>query len=183
MFNKEFSPSWKHFSRFLGFFEICNVDIDSALNDFDRTHFWQDISKETICHKPRTDEIHHPTLRFLHKWLGITLFPREDFWVARIEELKLMYAMVKKKKVSPIKLMMHHWLTIPGLKGSVTYTSWVTLANGLGLLETANITYIDTPHRILGYVYFNKAHMLKKGKNGKTVMMYKDYTNEYELPD
>jgi hypothetical protein len=25
--------------------------------------------------------------------------------------------------------------------------------------------------------------MLKKGKNGKTMMMYKDYVNEYELPD
>jgi predicted secreted protein len=57
-----------------------------------------------------------------------------------------MYAIFKKKKVSPVKLMMHHWLTIPGLKESVTCTSWVAhLANGLDLLENANITYIDTP--------------------------------------
>jgi hypothetical protein len=44
-----------------------------------------------------------------------------------------MYAMVKKVKVSPVKLMTLYWLTIPGLKkGEVTCTSWVTrLANGL----------------------------------------------------
>jgi hypothetical protein len=35
----------------------------------------------------------------------------------------------------------------------------------------------------IDYVYFNKAHMLKRGKNGKTMMMYKDYTNEFEMPD
>jgi hypothetical protein len=48
-----------------------------------------------------------------------------------------MYAMVKKVKVSPVKLMAHYWLTIPGLKkGGETYTSWVTrIANVFGLLD------------------------------------------------
>jgi hypothetical protein len=43
-----------------------------------------------------------------------------------IEELKLLYAMIKNKKVSLVKLMMHYWLSIPGLKGDVWCTSWVT---------------------------------------------------------
>jgi uncharacterized protein YfkK (UPF0435 family) len=47
-------------------------------------------------------------LRFIHKWLGVTLFPRENFRIARAEELTLMYAMVKKEKVSPVKLMAHY---------------------------------------------------------------------------
>jgi hypothetical protein len=35
-----------------------------------------------------------------------------------------MYAMIKKVKVSLVKLMAHYWLAIPGLKkGGVTYTS------------------------------------------------------------
>jgi hypothetical protein len=38
------------------------------------------------------------------------------------------------------------------------------LVNNLGLLENANVTFIDTPRQILGYTFFNKAHMLKKGK-------------------
>jgi hypothetical protein len=57
------------------------------------------------------------------------------------------------------------------------------LARKLGLLANATITYITTPRWIIDYVYFNKAHMLKRGKNGKTMMMYKDYTNEFEMPD
>jgi hypothetical protein len=185
LFNKELLPSWKNFSRFLGFLEQCAIYKDAAINYFDRTRFWEDISKEVVCHRPRTDELHHPTLQFfLHKWLSFTLFSWEDFRVVRIEKLKLLYAMIKKKKVYPIKLMMHYWLSIPGLKGGVWCTSWVTrLVRNLGLLANANITYITPSHWIINYVYFNKAHMIKRGKNGKTVMMYKDYINEFEMPD
>jgi hypothetical protein len=63
---------------------------------------------EVVCHRPHTDKLHHPTLRFLHKWMSFTLFHREDFRVVRVEELKLLYAMIKKKKVFPVKLMMHY---------------------------------------------------------------------------
>jgi hypothetical protein len=95
LFNKPFSPTWKNFSNILGFYESCNVDVDDALKEFDRTYFWQDISRETVYHRPCTDEIHNPTLRFIHKWLGVTLFSRENFQITRVEELTLMYAMVK----------------------------------------------------------------------------------------
>jgi hypothetical protein len=146
LFNKPFSPTWKNFSNILGFHESCNVDFDDALKELDRTRFWQNISGEIVCYRPYTDEIHNPTLRFIHNWLGVTLFLRENFRIARVE-LTLMYAMVKKVKVSPIILMAHYWLTILGLKkGGLTCTSWVTrLANELGLLDNANIAYITMP--------------------------------------
>jgi hypothetical protein len=51
-----FFPSWKNFNRFLGFQEQCAIDIDAAINDLDRTRFWQDISKEVVCHRPYTDK-------------------------------------------------------------------------------------------------------------------------------
>jgi hypothetical protein len=57
------------------------------------------------------------------------------------------------------------------------------LARNLGLLVNATITYITTPRWIIDYVYFNNAHVLKRGKNGKTVMMYKDYINKFEMLD
>jgi hypothetical protein len=47
------------------------------------------------------------------------------------------------------------------------------LVNNLGLLENANVNFIDTPRQILGYTFFNKSHMLKKGKNGNTVDVQK----------
>ena len=114
----------------------------------------------------------------------IFFFPRNDFRTVRNDELKLHYAMVKRKKVSPIKFMMAQWTEIPELKGDVGCTSLVTrIARNLGLLANASITYIDNPRWIIDYGYFKHAHMLKKGKDGKIVMMYMDYINEFLLPN
>jgi hypothetical protein len=90
-----------------------------TLQDFDRTKFWREISNELTCYRPRRNEIHHPTLRFMHKWLGFCLFPRNDFCTVWTDELKLLYAMVKRRKVSPIKFMMKHWKEVFDLKGGV----------------------------------------------------------------
>jgi hypothetical protein len=125
-----------------------------------------------VCYCPRTNDIHLSTLRFIHKWLGFSLFPRADIRIVRTDELKLLYAMVKRKKVSPMKFMMTQWIEIPGLKGAVGCTSLVTSnSKNLSLLENASVNYIDGPHSLIDYGYFNHAHMLKKGKDGKLVMM------------
>ena len=39
LFGKDFSVPWKQFSELLGFNAQCVVDIDSTLQDFDRTKF------------------------------------------------------------------------------------------------------------------------------------------------
>ena len=124
------------------------MDVDTAIQDFDRTKLWREISKELTCYRPRTNEIHHPTLRFMHKTLGFSLFPRNNFCTIRNDELKLLYAMIKRRKVSPIKFMMKQWKEIPELKGDVGCTSLVThIAKNLGLLENASVAYIDDiPH-------------------------------------
>jgi hypothetical protein len=120
----------------------------------------------------------------MHKWLGFSLFPRNDFRTAKNDELKLLYAMIKRKKVLPVKFMMTQWVEIPGLKGDVGCTSLVTrIAKNLDLLANASVTYIDSPRQIIDYGYFNHAHMLKKGKDGKLVMMYVGYTTEFSLPN
>ena len=85
------------------------MDVDTAIQDFDRTKFWREISKELTCYRPRTNEIRRPTLRFMHKRLGFSLFPRNDFHTIWNDELKLFYAMVKIRKVSPVKFMMKQW--------------------------------------------------------------------------
>jgi hypothetical protein len=78
-----------------------------------------------------------------------------------------MYAMVKKVKVSPV---------------IVSPVKLTRLANGLGLLDNANIAYITMPRRVIDYSFFHHAHILKM-RNRKIVMMYKGYTNGIELPD
>jgi hypothetical protein len=67
LFGKDFSVPWKNFSELLGFHAQCLIDVDTALQDFDRTKFWREISKELTCYRPRTNETHHPTLCFMHK--------------------------------------------------------------------------------------------------------------------
>ena len=147
--------------------------------------FWREISKELTCYHPHTNKIHHPTLRFMHKWLGFSLFPRNDFCTVRNDELKLLYAMVKRRKVIPVKFMMKQWKEILELKGDVRCTSLVTrIAKNLGLLKNASVVYIDDiPHWYIDYEYILQAHILKKNKDGKLIMMYMDYTIEILLPD
>ena len=71
--------------------------------------------------------------------------------------------MIKRKKVSPVKFMMNHWIEIPSLKGDVGCTSLVTrITKNLGLLEDASVTYIGVPRWLIDYDYFNHAHMLKR---------------------
>ena len=81
--------------------------------------------------------------------------------------------------------MMKQWKEIPDLKGDVGCSSLGTrIAKNLGLLQNASVAYInDILHCLIDYEYFNQAHMLKKGKNRKLVMMYMDYTNKIPLLD
>jgi len=74
LFRKDFSIPWKQFSELLGFHAQCVIDVDTTIQDIDRMKFWTEISKELTCYRPRTNEIHHPTLRFMHKCLGFSLF-------------------------------------------------------------------------------------------------------------
>jgi hypothetical protein len=86
----------------------------------------------------------------------------------RNDELKLLYAMVKTRKVSSVQFMMKQWKEIPDLKRDVGCTTLVTrIAKNLGLLKNASIAYIDDiSHCLIDYEYFNQAHMLKRVKTG-----------------
>ena len=98
-------------------------------------------------YSPHTNDIHHPTLWFMHKWIGFSLFPRPDFHTVRVDDLKLLYALVKRRKVSPIKFMMNQWKEVFELKGDVQCTSLVThIAQNMGLLDNASISPMDIPH-------------------------------------
>ena len=45
LFGKDFSIPWKQFSELLGFHAQCVIDVDTTIQDFDRTKFWREISK------------------------------------------------------------------------------------------------------------------------------------------
>nr|AAQ56448.1 hypothetical protein OSJNBa0074N12.29 [Oryza sativa Japonica Group] len=74
-----------------------------GISGFEKNRFWEDISGAPICKKPMTNDIHNPTLRLMHKWIAMTLFPRGDLRPIRRDELIIMFAMVRKIKIAPVK--------------------------------------------------------------------------------
>ena len=55
-----------------------------------------------VCH---ITPIHNPTLQLMHKWLTITLFPRDDVRTVCNDELLILYAMVNKIKITPAQAL------------------------------------------------------------------------------
>jgi hypothetical protein len=127
LFKQEFYPTWRELSDLLNFPSNISVDIDEALGDFEKHKFWTEISKHIIFYSHRTSDIEHPTLRFFHKWLGFHFFPRDDTSKVRMADLQLMYAAIKKIKVSPARLLVAHWLVVPPYRiGPIAICSLVT---------------------------------------------------------
>jgi hypothetical protein len=158
LFCQEHTLSWRKLSNALGFAEGCALDLDSSLEDFDRIHLWSDVTGKENTHKPRTNDIQHPTLRFFHKWISLVLFPR-----VRVGDMQLIYAVLKSQAVSPIKMLVEHWLSFPNLVGDISCTSLITwIADDLGILGDATIINIDTPREIIGYDYFRQGRWVMK---------------------
>lgn len=184
MFNRKFSLSWSKLSNHFGFNADCVLDLDSVTPEYNKEQFWKEISDLDICHKPKMNDIQLPTLRFMHCWIAMTLFPRPDPRTAREDELKLLYAMVKIWKVSPVVNMMYQWLDVFGpLKGAVECISLVTrLANRLDLMENSLVQNIPGGRIFLNFDYFRQAQILKR-VNGVIHMMYHGMITEIPLPN
>jgi hypothetical protein len=109
-------------------------------------NFGGEISGEIVVgtFKPYNTKIQHPTLRFKHRWIAMTLFPSHDIRWIRAPELKMLYAVVKKIKVAPIREIFHHWLDIIKNSTTVTCTSLIThIATGVGTLDEGDVNYIE----------------------------------------
>nr|ABA97671.1 hypothetical protein LOC_Os12g24350 [Oryza sativa Japonica Group] len=50
-------------------------DFQKIISSFEKNRFWEDIFGAPICRKLRTNDIYSPTLRLMHKWIAMTLFP------------------------------------------------------------------------------------------------------------
>jgi hypothetical protein len=159
--------------------------LDRAVEGFDRVDFWKEISDKDSPTQPRTSEIHNPTLRFMHRWLAITLFLGNELHIVRVEEMKIIYAMVNKIRISPVVGMIDYWLGTFSCDEYVECTSLITrLARNMGLLDRALINYIPTDRVYLDYYHFFQAHMMKIDQEDDSyVMTYQGYVNEIRLPN
>jgi hypothetical protein len=162
LFRQEHTLSWRKLSNALAFAEGCALDLDSSLEDFDRLILWKDVTGKENTHKSCTNDIQHPTLRFFHKWLSLVLFPRNDNISVRVGDMQLIYVALKRQAVSPVKMLVEHWLLFPNLVGDISYTSLITrISDDLGILGDATIIDIDTPREIIGYDYFRQGRLVR----------------------
>jgi hypothetical protein len=70
----------ENLSHHLSFGTRLPISLEQACRGFNRHEFWGLISGHVVHGKfaPRCNDIQNPTLHLMHKWLAITLFPRND---------------------------------------------------------------------------------------------------------
>jgi hypothetical protein len=152
-FRKEFTLTWKSLSTLLGIHDSYKIDLLKGISRFEKNRFSEDISGAPICKKPRTNDIHNPTLRLMHKWIAMTLFPRSDLRPIRGDELIITFAMVRKNKISPVKYMIRQWLESIKFSAPVECTSLITrIAKGLGVV-CDQIAFISAARPCIDVVY------------------------------
>src|SRR6185369_12237792 len=92
---------------------------------------------------PRCSNIHNPIPQLMHKWLTITLFPRDDVRPVRNDELLILYAMVNKIKISPAQTLVEQLLLNLKMTDPIECTSLITrIATRIGVLEGNFIPFI-----------------------------------------
>nr|AAL83339.1 Putative polyprotein [Oryza sativa Japonica Group]AAM08728.1 Putative polyprotein [Oryza sativa Japonica Group]AAP51917.1 hypothetical protein LOC_Os10g03180 [Oryza sativa Japonica Group] len=182
-FRKEFILTWKGLSTLLGFHDSCKIDLQKGISGFEKNRFWEDISGAPICKKPRTNDIHNPTLRLMHKWIAMTLFPRGDLRPIRGDELIIMFAMVRKIKIAPVKCMIRQWLESIKFSAPVECTSLITwIAKGLGVVSD-QIAFISAARPRIDEAYLVQGHILKHGVGGSLIYFFPGCKNEIPLPN
>ena len=114
------------------------------------------ISGQVVHDKfaPRCNDIQNPTLRLMHKWVAITLFPRVDPQPVRNDELMILYVMVNKIRISPAQAMVKQWLKNFQMTGPIECTSLITrVASNMGILDGRAERAHHQHRRVAGLAY------------------------------
>ena len=106
----------------------------------------------------------------MHKWLAITLFPRDDVRLVHNDELIILYAMVNKIKISPAMALVKQWLTNFKMTGPIECTSLITrIATRVGALKGNFIPFIEGDRTYIDEAYLIQGHTLKKGPDDSLI--------------
>jgi hypothetical protein len=95
--------------------------------------------------------------------MGYAMFPRDDICKVRVGDLQLLYAALKKIRVSHVHLLVAHWFSAHELMVPVGCTYLIThLATNLGALNNYSINFIEEARPCYGYESFRHARILKR---------------------
>ena len=82
----------------------------------------------------------------MHRWIAMTLFARQDIRFVYHAKLQILYAMLEKIKIAPMKEMFKHWLETFKASTAIFCMSLVTrIVANIGALDGQDVTYISTP--------------------------------------
>jgi hypothetical protein len=101
LFGKSFGCDFSHFSKLLDFSQSCLRE-SSAMRSFNKVKFSDGISRKST--RLRFNDIHSPSLRFLHKWMSFTLFPMVELHSVTTPKLKMCTKCQDPSSVSPWSL-------------------------------------------------------------------------------
>ena len=96
----------------------------------------------------------------------------------KIAELKCLYDMASKVRYTLVYDLVAHLSEVHTMVGSAECTR---IAENLGCLEGAPLSYIEGEIPTLGIGHFHQAQILQEGSDGTISMLYAGYTNEVEL--
>ena len=88
--------------------------------------------------------------------------------------MQILYAMIKKIKIAPIKEILKHWQEfLKTFSTSISCTSLVTrIATGVGAIKNQEVEYISTPCLIIDEHYLLQGHHLKDNVAGQLVFFF-----------
>jgi hypothetical protein len=123
LFGKSFGCDFSRFSELLDFSKSCLPE-SSAMRNFNKVEFSDAISGKSA--RLRFNDIHNPSLRFLHRWMSFTLSPMAELRSITTPELKCLFAMVNKIKYTPVADIVNYFTNVPKISGLIECTSLVT---------------------------------------------------------
>jgi hypothetical protein len=70
------------------------------MRNFNKVEFIDAISGKSA--RLRFGDIHNPSLRLLHRWISVRLFPMVELCFVTTPELKCLFAMINRIKYTPV---------------------------------------------------------------------------------
>jgi hypothetical protein len=121
LFGKSFGCDFSHFSELLDFSKSCLPE-SSAMRNFNKVEFSDAISGKSA--RLRFNDIHNPSLRFLHRWMSFILFTMADLCSVTTSELKCLFAMVNRIKYTPVADMVDYFTNVSKISGPLSVPLW-----------------------------------------------------------
>jgi hypothetical protein len=167
LFGKSFGCDLSRFSELLDFSKSCLPE-STAMRNFNKVEFSDAISRKSA--RLRFNDIHNPSLRFLHRWMSFMLFPIAKLHSVTTIELKCLFAMVNRIKYIPVADIVDYFTNVSKISGPIECTALVTrIAMNLGY---SNLTYIEGDVAVLGLDHFVHVHILCEEPNYSVSMLY-----------